>query len=48
MTEELGFEFSILLGLDVFIIQLNLLSLSIASRLHAFIMYFFLEFLSVE
>ena len=46
--EKFGLEFLILLCLDVFAIQPNLLSLSIALRLHAFIMCFFLEFKGVE
>ena len=48
MTEELGFKFSILLRLDVFAIQPNLLFRSIVLGLHAFIICSFLEFLGVK
>ena len=48
MTKELGLEFSILLCLDVFAVQPNLLSRSIALGLHAFIMCSFPEFLGIE
>lgn len=47
-SKKLDFDFAILLGLDVFTIELNIFAIGITFEIDSLIMCFFWQFLSIK